>query len=197
MPSYSRLLSGLLPTPGCLGWGSPVGDGGEPWPRAVLRAGPWSGSRDAVGFVRTRASQQRPPPGRAQTFGAATSGRQKAGGGPGERLQGAGRLELPGWCRGRSGRGNQRKNGAGAGGGNRADEGELPPRKEADPFGGRCTVPGRGQGVCPPARCWPGSSPPRGAPSRPLRGAARKEPGPFRGGQVHRAPRRRAHRPCR
>lgn len=34
------------------------------------------------------------------------------------------------------------ENGAGAGGGNRADEGELPPRKEADPFGGCCRCSG-------------------------------------------------------
>lgn len=118
-----------------------MGDGGEPWPRAVLRAGLRSGNRDAVGFVRTRASQQRPPPGRAQTFSAATSGRQKAGGGPGERLQGAARLERPASAGTKRPRQSE-ENGAGAGGGNRADEGELPPRKEADPFGGRCRCSG-------------------------------------------------------
>lgn len=38
---------------------------------------------------------------------------------------------------GRSRRGDRQRNGAREGGGNRADEGELPPRKGADPFGGR------------------------------------------------------------
>ena len=122
--------------------GGPVGDGAEPCPRAALGAGLRSGSRGAFGLVRTRASQQRPPPGRALTLGAATSGRPRSRWPTGRVAARSGETGAARLVPGRSGRGDRKRNEAGEGGGNRADEGEPPPRKEADPFGGRCSCSG-------------------------------------------------------
>ena len=126
--------------------GGPVGDGGALPPRAEPGAWPRSGSRGAAGFVPAPASQQRPPPGRALTLGAATSGRQKPvapwASGCGERRDPAARLAL-----GRSGRGALgRETRPG-------EEEELEPMKGSCRRGGRrvlsaaaAAVPGRSPG---------------------------------------------------
>lgn len=85
------LRSGLLPTPDVLRWG-PGWRPQRPLVRTALALG-------AISFVLAGDSQQRPPLGRALTLGAATSGRQEAGGPQRERLQGALRLQLQGWRR--------------------------------------------------------------------------------------------------
>ncbi|VFV20274.1 mitogen-activated protein kinase kinase kinase 5 [Lynx pardinus] len=64
-----------------------VGDGEETRSGAALRAQSKSASHCAVDFVRARASQQRPPPGRALTLRCRDEWAAEAGGRQGERLQ--------------------------------------------------------------------------------------------------------------
>ena len=127
-----------------------VGDGEETRFGAAPRAQSKSASHCAVDFVRARASQQRPPPGRALTLRCRDEWAAEACGRQGERLQE--RRD----SRGEVGAQTQRprrarwRNEARGGGGNRADEGELPPRREAGPCGCGCCCSGTQPGE--PAR---------------------------------------------